>query len=209
MTRNRVLRPVEPEPGVLVHTSSDRRLASMHWLLSTLPEHGRNRARMEWQEHKVALLPLGGLFSAVRLPARLVLAVAGERVMPSPEVDVFLDEALDGGPVICDPHGQRYYALVPATMPATWHQAADEWRAMDVDCLGRGTYLGIPRLDAEEFDERACVTYWSVPMSSAATLCAPLTVARLIAAGRHAAPELMSEVSPLRAITSGGTDEAS
>ncbi|MET9681729.1 hypothetical protein ABZY29_16060, partial [Streptomyces coeruleorubidus] len=29
------------------------------------------------------------------------------------------------------------------------------------------------------------ISYWSVPMDSAAVLCTPLAVARLIAAGRH------------------------
>ncbi|MEU0189439.1 hypothetical protein ABZ250_06185 [Streptomyces afghaniensis] len=33
--------------------------------------------------------------------------------------------------------------------------------------------------------EQALASYWSVPMDSAAALCTPLTVARLIAAGRH------------------------
>ncbi|MEU6552839.1 hypothetical protein ABZ915_21520 [Streptomyces sp. NPDC046915] len=104
--------------------------------------------------------------------------------MLSREVDQFLGEALDGGPVICDPHGHRYYALVPASMPRTWHQAAEEWRTREVDCLGRCVYLGVPRLDVEEPDA-AAASYWSVPLASAATLCAPLTVARLIAAGWH------------------------
>ena len=71
---------VQPESGVLVHTSADRRLATEHWLLSTLPEPSRERARVEWQEHSVALLPLGTLFSAVRLPLDLVLAAAGHMV---------------------------------------------------------------------------------------------------------------------------------
>jgi hypothetical protein len=186
------LRPVDGGPGVLVHASADRRLATEHWLLSTLSGAARDHARMEWQEHKVALLPLGGLFSAVRLPASLVLAVAGGHIR-SGEVDTFLDEALEGAPVICDPQGRRYYALVPATMPATWHQAADDWRALDVDCLGRGTYLGVPRLDLTQSTAKPCDSYWSVPMSSMATLCAPLHVARLIAAGRH---ELADELEP-------------
>lgn len=176
------LRPVESVPGVLVHPTSDRRLATEHWLLSTYPAPEHDRIREEWRRHGVAVLPLGTLFSAVRLPARLVLALVGGKA-PSAEVDAFLGEVLDG-PVICDPRG-RYYVLVPASMPATWHQAADDWRALDVDCLGRGTYLGVPAVDTTEFDPRSNVSYWSVPMSSAAVLCAPLAVARLIAAGRH------------------------
>lgn len=175
------LRPVEVSPGALVHPSADRRLAAEHWLLSTLAEPLKGCE--EWDAHGVALLPLGGLFSAVRLPGRLVLAVAGERSLPSRDLDAFLGEALEDGPVICDPRHERFYALVPPTMPQTWHQAADDWRALDVDCLGRGTLLGVPSL--AELEPRAFTSYWSVPMSSAAMLCAPLTVARFIAAGRR------------------------
>ncbi|MDN3023825.1 hypothetical protein [Streptomyces sp. S.PB5] len=181
--RTPALRPVEPESGVLVHTHADRQLATEHWLLSTHP--APEKARREWSEPgKVALLPLGTLFSAVRLPGRLVLAVAGTPV-PA-DVDGFLDEVLDGGPVICDMYQHRYYALVPGSMPERWRQAADDWRPLGVDCLGRGTYLGVPKLDAVEHNPRAYASYWSVPMPSAAVLCTPLNVARLIAAGKRA-----------------------
>jgi hypothetical protein len=177
------LSPVECGPGVLVHPAADRRLATEHWLLSTLPEDARTKARQDWLDHRLALLPLGGLFSAVRLPGRLVLAVTGGRIR-SDEVDQALAEALGDGPVICDPRAQLYYCLVPATMPRTWNEAATEWRQHDVDCLGRESYLGVPRIDVTSYYE-AVGSYWSVPMSSAATLCAPLAVARLIAAGCH------------------------
>ncbi|KPC86242.1 hypothetical protein ADL35_12195 [Streptomyces sp. NRRL WC-3753] len=180
--RSRALAPVETGPGVLVHPTADRRLATAHWLLST--HRDPRRARLEWEQHGLALLPLGTLFSAVRLPERLVLAVTGG-LGPSGAVDTVLDEAFEGGPVICDPDGRRYYALVPASVPVTWHQAADEWRTMDVDCLGRDAYLGVPRVDLVRFDRRTRASYWSVPMSSAAMLCAPLAVARFIAAGQH------------------------
>ncbi|MEU6510004.1 hypothetical protein [Streptomyces sp. NPDC046942] len=182
------LRPVVSEPGALVHSAADRRLASEHWLMATCPASGHERIRAEWQENKVALLPLGTLFSAVRIPGRLIFATALTEDFE--EVDAFLDDALKGGPVICDPHSRRYYALVPASMARTWHKAADEWRAKaDVEVLGSGTYLGVPRLDLTEFDPQGHVSYWSVPMASAAALCAPLTVARLIAAGQHATPD--------------------
>ncbi|QFQ98578.1 hypothetical protein F9278_23150 [Streptomyces phaeolivaceus] len=185
------LPPVEPEPAVLVHSSADRRLATEHWLLATHPTP--EQARREWSEPgKVALLPLGTLFSAVRLPGRLVLAVAGGKA-PSRDVDALLDEVLEGGPVICDVQGPRYYALVPGSTPEKFRQALEEWRPLGVDCLGRGTYLGVPRVDAVEFDPQACASYWSVPMSSAATLCTPLNVARLIAAGKRVLEEAADE----------------
>ena len=175
----------ESAPGVLVHPSAYQGLAVDHWLLSAHPVPAQ--ARQEWSDNKVALLPLGTLCSAVRLPARLVHAVA---CCGNPaDIDAFLDDALDGGPIICDPRGPRYYALVPASMPTTWRDAAEEWRPLGVDCLGRGTYLGVPRVDIVEFDPQTYVSYWAVPMSSAAALCTPLGVARLIAAGKRALTE--------------------
>lgn len=181
MSENRALRPVETEPGVLVHPRADRQLATEHWLLSAHPSPVR--ARQEWTDHRVALLPLGTLFSAVRIPQSLVLAVVGRA--PHAEVDAFLAEALDDGPVICDPRGHRYYALVPGSMPAKWSAAAEDWLELGVGCLGRGAYLGVPRLDVEELDPEAWMSYWSVPIPSAGELCAPLAVARLLAAGKH------------------------
>ncbi|WP_039932867.1 hypothetical protein [Streptomyces viridochromogenes] len=179
------LRPIKAGPGVLIHPTADRRLTSEHWLLATLPAPSRDRARLEWDQYQVTLLPLGTLFSAVRIPGRLLVALTG--IAEGSELDRFLRETLDGGPVICDPYFHRYYALVPASMPRTWHQALDDWRAMDVDCLGRGSYLGVPRVDAVQWTRRRA-TYWSTPMDSPSTLCSPVEVARLIAAGRHCMP---------------------
>lgn len=178
----RALPPVDAGPGVLVPVTADRHLATEHWLLTTLDGPYRNLARLEWQEHGVALLPLGTLFSAVRLPGRLVEAAAGDQA--TADVDAYLAGSLDGGPVIHDPYGQRYYALVPPTVPVTWKKEVDDWRTVDVDCLGRGTYLGVPRVTATR-GAQVRASYWSVPIGSAALLCAPLTVARLIAGGRH------------------------
>lgn len=80
------------------------------------------------------------------------------------------------------------YALVPASMPLAWRQAADEWWAMaTVELLGCGTYLGVPRVTEVDFDPWACASYWCVPMATA--LCAPLRVARLITAGQHVLAE--------------------
>lgn len=178
----RASRPPEAGPGAIVHRTADRRLAPEHWLLSTLSAPLRHRARLEWEQHHVAILPLGTLFSAVRIPSHLVVALAGSSEADC--LDLFLAEAVGGGPVISDPHFSRFYALVPARMSATLHQLADTWRALGVDCLGRGSYLGVPRLDAVNRED-AFSCYWSVPMDSAAMLCSPLTVARLIAAGKH------------------------
>lgn len=187
----RALRPVEIEPGVLVHPSADRRLATEHWLLSTLSDAGRDRAREEWDKIRVTLLPLGTLFSAVRIPEHVVHAVAftDDTCM----VNEFLAAALDDGPVIHDPDGHRFYALVPASMPKRWHEAVDVWRDdLGVECLGRDTYLGVPNVHDTELDTDTDASYWAVSMSSAAMLCESLAVARLIAA---AARRLTTDVN--------------
>jgi hypothetical protein len=175
-------RETEHRPGSQrAHPIADRRLAAEEWLLSGHSAPGL--ARAEWRACGLVLLPLGTLFSAVRIPGRVVQAVAAST--DPLDVDQVLDEALDGGPVVCDVHGPRYYALVPASVPRTWRAAADEWRVDGVECLGRGTYLGVPRPDAVDFPVRGLSSYWSVPMTTAARLCRPLSVARLIAAGAH------------------------
>ncbi|MCR3732230.1 hypothetical protein FHS35_009148 [Streptomyces umbrinus] len=180
---NAAQKPVRPGPAVLVPTRSDRALATQQWLLSTLDEEGRSRAQTEWAEHRMALLSLGTLFSAVRIPGRLVHVLA-DPTEPA-DADAFLSDTLDGGPVICDPNAIRYYALVPASTPEKWREAAEGWRSLGVEVLGRGTVLGVPRVDVVEFDPCTYSSYWSVSMSSAAMLCEPRDVARLIAAGRH------------------------
>lgn len=185
----RHLNIVDASSAVSVTTAADRRLAVSHWLLSTLDAPRRDRARMEWDKHEVALLPLGGLFSAVRIPERVVHAVA--RTDRPQMVAAFLAVALDEGPVIHDAASRRYYALVPATMPERWHEAAEVWRTeFGVECLGRGTHLGVPEASREALDEATRACYWAVRMPSLGVLCAPQAVARMIAAAaRRLAPE--------------------
>lgn len=177
--RSGALKPFEVEPGTLVHASADRQLAVEQWLLAT--HKSATQVRREWQEAGIALLPLGTLMSAVRIPQRMVAAIAGT---DDPGIlDALLSKAL-GGPVICDPAGHRYYILVPGTMPDRWRHLAEDWRALGVDCLGRDTYIGVPKVQAREFDPKTFALYWSVSMPSAGELCAPLAVARLIAAAQ-------------------------
>ncbi|CAM5234778.1 hypothetical protein [Streptomyces fumanus] len=173
------MRLAEAEPGVPSHPYVDRCLTVADWLLSAHPSP--RDARAEWAEHGIAVLALGTLFSALRIPGRVVQAVAAST--DPADIDAVLDETLGGGPVICDIHGPRYYALVPANVPRTWRDAVDDWRKDDVECLGHGTYLGVPRLDTVEFPVRGTASYWSVPLTTPARLCRPLAVARLIAAG--------------------------
>lgn len=179
-TGRAVLRPVECGPGVTVHSSADRRTAVRQWLLSSLGDHGRDRARLEWQEESVTLLPLGTLFSAVRIPDQVVHTVA--RVHDPRMVAEWLTAALDDGPVIHDPRGRRYYALVPAGMPQRWHKAADDWRRLGAEFLGRDAYLGVPPVDVTELDAGTYASYWAVPMPSLGVLCDPTAVAQLMAA---------------------------
>lgn len=184
MTRNhrqQALRPIETQPGVLVHPTADRRLAVTHWLLSTLHAAGRDRAREEWTEEGLAVLPLGTLFTAVRIPGRLVHAIAGTDEPAA--VDAFLREALDGGPVVCDPRHGRYYALTPAGVPRTWRKELGDLGEDDVDVLGRDAYLGVPKVDA--INPHDLTPYWSVPMDSAGELCQSALVGRMIALGRE------------------------
>lgn len=170
------------QPEIVVHTAAERRLAAEHWLLATLPAAGRARARTEWQTAGVTLMPCGTLFAAVRLPGPMVHAVAAST---TPEdVDGVLEEVLQGGPVICDQYRQRYYALVPASVPQRWRDAVRDWRADGVEVLGRTSYLGVPSPEADSA-RPDLESYWAVPMESAGILCTPLRVARLIAAGIH------------------------
>ncbi|MFF6825066.1 hypothetical protein [Streptomyces longwoodensis] len=178
--------PADNQPGVTVHPGAERRLAIEHWLLSTLPNHqARAKARCQWSEHGLAMLPLGGLVSAVRIPAALVQALARTTILPA--TDTFLAGALEGGPVICAVHGgRRYYVLVPGRVPHTRHDLVAQWEHQDIECLGRGAYLGVPPAGQDHYASATQASYWSVPMESAGALCPPSTVAHFISAGVHA-----------------------
>jgi hypothetical protein len=176
---------VEPEPSVLVHAGAPQRLAVEQWLLSTLDSHQASGwARVQWTEMGMAMLPMGGLISAVRMPAHLVHALAQSDEHAT--VDAFLAAVLGGGPVICCLHGgHRYYALVPGDMPTTWRGTVEGWQDLGVDCLGRDAYLGVPPVTRLAYDPGTWASYWSVPAASAGALCSPAAVARLIADGRQ------------------------
>lgn len=181
--------PAEPAPGVLVHPTADRQLAITHWLLAATPYP--DRARQQWRTDGTAMLPLGGRIAAVRIPGRVLTALTGRVTLT--EMDAFLGQTLGGGPVICDTRVPRYYALVPASTPSTWSQTITGWHEMDVQVLGRGDYLAVPRVDAVGPDRSIGHAYWSVPMPSLGVLCPPLAVARLIAAGRHSLEQAEGE----------------
>lgn len=143
------------------------------WLASAHPSP--SAVRNEWSSTaQVALIPLGRTFDAVRLPDTIVHAAA-ESDEPC-TIGACLAEYVCG-PVIHDPGGRRYYALVP---PGT----APEWTAQDTKCLSQGTYLGVPRSDHTELNERTQGSYWSVPMTRPGHLCNPLNVLALVTIGR-------------------------
>lgn len=174
-TTHHVPRPVESQPGALVHTRADRNLAAGHWLLSAAED--MQRARNEWADSGIALLRCGTLFTAVRLAAGLVHAAAGTEDLRA--VDAYLAEALLGGPAFVDTRWWRYYALVPAStarLPQWQHQAPD------AECLGRHSFLGVPDLTRTDPDDGS--SYWCVPMDGPGLLGDPDTVAQLLKAGR-------------------------
>lgn len=130
--------------------------------------------RREWSSPaRLALIPLGRLFDAVRIPAPVAhdafashdLTVVGRRMARHLR-----------GPVIHDPAGRRYYALVP---PGT----ADAWRAPAAACLGEGTYLGVPRADLTELNPGTLCSYWAVPMTRPGKLCQAPDVLTLVMVG--------------------------
>ncbi|MEU0272289.1 hypothetical protein [Streptomyces sp. NPDC006307] len=158
-------------------TGAERRLAVEHWLSSASSHPAETRRT--WVGSPMAMLNCGGLFSAVRIPADLVYAAAGTE---EPEaVRGFLAEVLDGGPVFHDTGGRQFYALTPASTPRSWRLAAAE-------CLGSGTFLGVPATDLTEPDPHY-PAYWVVPMDGPGTLCVPDDVAHLVLIGHKAATE--------------------
>ncbi|MFG2385030.1 hypothetical protein [Streptomyces avermitilis] len=132
------------------------------------------QARAEWSAHGVALLPLGERFAAVRVAADVLHAAVG--CEEHGDVAAVLAELLPGA-VIHDHRttGATYYALIQAQAGLVW---ADDPLA---PCLGKGTYLGVPRVDRREPPG----TYWVMPPRHDGDLCHPGTVRSLIATGRR------------------------
>ncbi|WP_328871524.1 hypothetical protein OHT76_16150 [Streptomyces sp. NBC_00287] len=149
------------------------------WLASAHPSPAI--ACQEWDnETRLALIPLGRLLDAVRLSEALIHSVAG--VSDPSTVNGWLGWSFNRGPVIHDPERHRYYALVP---PGT----AQDWRAPAAACLGEGTYLGVPRTDLTELDERTRCSYWAVPMTRPGRLCKANDVLALVMAGHDPADD--------------------
>ncbi|MFE6332026.1 hypothetical protein ACFVOK_02230 [Streptomyces sp. NPDC057798] len=131
------------------------------WLASAHPSPGA--VRREWDsDARLALIPLGKLFDAVRISESLVHSAA--EVSDPSTVNAWLGRRFNGRPVIHDAAGRRYYTLVPPG-------AARGWGAPAAACLGDGTYLGVPRADLKKVEEHAKGSYWAVPITRPGWLC--------------------------------------
>ncbi|WP_234334386.1 hypothetical protein [Streptomyces sp. NRRL B-1347] len=106
--------------------------AVSQWLAEADPRPGAVWAA--WEQHGVALLPLGRLFDAVRVPAEQVHAATGSENPKT--VETALLAWLDG-PVIRDLRSSMgpYYMLIAPD--ADWGGPAER--------LTTGTYFGVPR----------------------------------------------------------------
>lgn len=182
-------RPVMTPPMPLMPPQSGRpatdTAAIVSWLARGHPDPGK--ALKQWQEHRIALMPLGRAYSAIRIPARLVHAVVGSS--DRSESDAFIATALRG-PVIADRAGVRYYALVAPLVPPNYGpHVGDRWGELGVEILGTGTDMGVPRHGTAFDPEVPLRSYWVVPVASAGQLCDPARVVRLIATARAAMTE--------------------
>ncbi|WP_328502685.1 hypothetical protein OG828_28215 [Streptomyces sp. NBC_00457] len=162
-------------------TSPPRQLDSgpvNEWLASAHPSP--NTARTEWSSAaRLALIPLGRRFEAIRLPEDIAHGAA-QSDEPS-TVGAWLARNLRG-PVIHDPGFRRYYALVPVGTHQAWSQRGTE-------CLSNGTYLGVPRTDRAELDAETLASYWLVPVTRPGHLCKAATVLEAVLLARVLADE--------------------
>ncbi|MCX5375917.1 hypothetical protein [Streptomyces sp. NBC_00091] len=141
------------------------------WYASCLSEPAD--AQSEWQDHGIAVLPLGARFEAVRIPDALAYAAAesSERRV----VDIALALAFEG-PVIHDSRGRNYYALVE---PGT----SDRWSPRSpVECLSRGTHLGVPDISLDRPSESRPI-YWAATPGPGAYFCRTAAVQLLVRVG--------------------------
>ncbi|MFF8399186.1 putative ATP-grasp-modified RiPP [Streptomyces sp. NPDC016172] len=140
------------------------------WLARTHP--APERVWTEWATQGVALLPLGERFAAVRMSSEIVHAAVQSE--DQDRVAAELGDLLGGG-IIFDRRvaGGTYYALVDGHADLMW--ADDDV----VTCLGRGTYLGVPRMDRQQPPG----TYWVVPPRYEGDLCPSRSVLGLLEAG--------------------------
>jgi hypothetical protein len=142
------------------------------WLASGHPSP--STALREWDSAaRLAMIPLGHTFDAVRIPAELVHAAI--RSVDQAVVEARLSQYFNG-PVIHDPGFRRYYALVPC-------DTARVAMPTGAECLSEGAWLGVPRWDRIDFDEETQASYWSVPLPRPGILCNAADVLDLVNLG--------------------------
>ncbi|MFE3992049.1 hypothetical protein ACFXPW_10260 [Streptomyces goshikiensis] len=107
----------------------------------------------EWVGRGVAVLPLGTLFGAVRIPEAVVHA-AVESAEPK-RVNAVLADRLEG-PVIHDGRGRAYYPLVRTEARLDWGTSVP-----GVELLAPATLLGVPALNLRRYTPAAPI-YWAV-----------------------------------------------
>ncbi|MFE3124340.1 hypothetical protein ACFXHD_13075 [Streptomyces hydrogenans] len=176
--------PVETAPGVLVHSRRDREASAETWLV--LAARDAREARREWDAYGVALLRCGLMFTAVRIPAEIVHAVAGTADRDA--VAAYLATALDGGPCFYDSSGQSYYALAPLS-------AARRWNVPDTEALAGDFFLGVPATTITAPDPR-CAAWWVVPMDGPGALCDLGIMRWLVERGRMRLADAYAEEAP-------------
>lgn len=140
------------------------------WLSTAGPEPGR--VRREWAARRVALVPLGDVFVAVRLCGHLVHAALG--TAEAAAIAEGLARRLQG-PVICDPRPCRPGIYYPLVSPAAGRVCA---HGRSAGFLGPGVYLGLPAPDCV----RPAGVHWAVTPRHAGDLCRADAVAALVAA---------------------------
>lgn len=161
-----------PRGGTPLRGRDDQQVdgAIAEWL--ALAQQAPGQAWSEWSDGGVALLPLGRRFVAARLPEALVYAAV--KAAGSEEVAERLEQRLQG-PVIFDDRtmGGTFYTLMEP-------RDRSEWKHQEVaPLLGRGTYLGVPKLARR----KPPGTHWVVPPRFIGDLCRPEYVAVLVAHG--------------------------
>ncbi|MEU6758617.1 hypothetical protein [Streptomyces sp. NPDC046685] len=154
-------------------------------------------AYAEWEDHGVAVLPLGARFEAVRIPEALAYTAAEST--EGGVVDLALLLALEG-PVIHDSRGRNYYALVN---PGT----AERWSSRSsVECLTHGTHLGVPDVGLERSAPNRPI-YWAASPSPGAYFCRTAAVQLLVRVGAARLAEAAQE-APCSASCMGSAREA-
>ncbi len=134
--------------------------ALARWLL--LAAGDPSTAVHEWATRGVALLACGRTFDAVRVPCDLVRVATA--ATDDASAATVLRTALNGGPVFTDRTTRQTYAL---TAPGAWPPG----RMPQVEHLGTGYYLGVPRPDLPTGRNR---TQWAGPVDRYACPAAPL-----------------------------------